>query len=35
MRRTTFTDYCLRALIFVAIKGDELTTIDEAQRAMG
>jgi Rrf2 family transcriptional regulator, nitric oxide-sensitive transcriptional repressor len=29
MRLTTFTDYCLRALIFVALKGDEATTIDE------
>jgi Rrf2 family nitric oxide-sensitive transcriptional repressor len=29
MRLTVFTDYCLRALIFVALKGDELTTIDE------
>jgi Rrf2 family transcriptional regulator, nitric oxide-sensitive transcriptional repressor len=29
MRLTAFTDYCLRALIFVALKGDELTTIDE------
>lgn len=29
MRLTSFTDYCLRALIFVALKGDELTTIDE------
>jgi Rrf2 family transcriptional regulator, nitric oxide-sensitive transcriptional repressor len=29
MRLTNFTDYCLRALIFVALKGEELTTIDE------
>ena len=29
MRLTAFTDYCLRALIFVSLKGDELTTIDE------
>jgi Rrf2 family transcriptional regulator, nitric oxide-sensitive transcriptional repressor len=29
MRLTAFTDYCLRTLIFVAIKGDALTTIDE------
>lgn len=29
MRLTTFTDYCLRALIFVALKEGELTTIDE------
>lgn len=29
MRLTTFTDYCLRALIFVALKGDAVTTIDE------
>ncbi|HUZ31576.1 MAG TPA: Rrf2 family transcriptional regulator [Xanthobacteraceae bacterium] len=29
MRLTTFTDYCLRALTFVAVKGDELSTIDE------
>jgi Rrf2 family transcriptional regulator, nitric oxide-sensitive transcriptional repressor len=29
MRLTTFTDYCLRALIFVALKEDALTTIDE------
>ena len=29
MRLTAFTDYCLRALIFVAIKGDASTTIDE------
>lgn len=33
MRLTAFTDYCLRALIFVALKGDQATTIDEiAQR---
>lgn len=29
MRLTAFTDYCLRALIFVALKGDELATVDE------
>lgn len=29
MRLTTFTDYCLRALIYVALKGDSITTIDE------
>src|SRR5438067_13216695 len=29
MRLTTFTDYCLRALMFAALKGDELSTIDE------
>jgi Rrf2 family nitric oxide-sensitive transcriptional repressor len=29
MRVTTFTDYCLRALVFVALKGEELATIDE------
>jgi Rrf2 family nitric oxide-sensitive transcriptional repressor len=29
MRLTAFTDYCLRALMFVALKGDELATIDE------
>jgi Rrf2 family nitric oxide-sensitive transcriptional repressor len=33
VRLTAFTDYCLRALIFVALKGEELATIDEvAQR---
>lgn len=29
MRLTSFTDYCLRALICVALKGDEMATIDE------
>ncbi len=29
MRLTMFTDYCLRALMFVALKGGELSTIDE------
>lgn len=33
MRLTTFTDYCLRVLIFVGTKGErELTTIDEIAR---
>ncbi len=26
---TTFTDYCLRALMYVALKGGKLATIDE------
>lgn len=29
MRLTSFTDYCLRTLMFVALKGDTLSTIDE------
>jgi len=29
MRLTAFTDYCLRTLIFAALKGEALTTIDE------
>lgn len=35
MRLTTFTDYCLRALTFVALKGDEPTTIDEIAQRYG
>lgn len=29
MRLTAFTDYCLRVLIYVGSKGDELSTISE------
>ncbi len=29
MRLTSFTDYCLRTLIYVALKGGEIATIDE------
>ena len=35
MRLTTFTDYCLRALMFVALKGNELSTIDEIAERYG
>jgi len=35
MRLTTFTDYCLRALMFVALKGEEPTTIDEIAEHYG
>jgi Rrf2 family transcriptional regulator, nitric oxide-sensitive transcriptional repressor len=35
MRLTTFTDYCVRALMFVALKGDELSTIDEIAERYG
>jgi len=35
MRLTSFTDYCLRALIFVALKGDKLATIDEIAERYG
>ena len=35
MRLTTFTDYCLRALMFVALKGDGLSTIDEIAERYG
>jgi len=35
MRLTTFTDYCLRVLTFVALKGDELSTIDEIAERYG
>lgn len=35
MRLTTFTDYCLRALMFAALKDDELSTIDEIAERYG
>ena len=35
MHLTNFTDYCLRALMFVALKGEELTTIDEIAERYG
>ena len=35
MRLTTFTDYCVRALMFVALKGNELSTIDEIAKRYG
>jgi Rrf2 family transcriptional regulator, nitric oxide-sensitive transcriptional repressor len=35
MHLTSFTDYCLRALMFVALKGEELTTIDEIAERYG
>ncbi|MGE5537064.1 MAG: Rrf2 family transcriptional regulator [Gemmatimonas sp.] len=35
MRLTTFTDYCLRVLMFVGAKDGEMTTIDEIARGYG
>jgi Rrf2 family nitric oxide-sensitive transcriptional repressor len=35
MRLTTFTDYCLRVLMFVGAKEGELATIDEIARGYG
>jgi Rrf2 family transcriptional regulator, nitric oxide-sensitive transcriptional repressor len=35
MRLTAFTDYCLRALIFVALKGQEPATIAEIAQHHG
>ena len=35
MRLTTFTDYCLRALIYVALKDGEIATIDEIAERHG
>jgi Rrf2 family nitric oxide-sensitive transcriptional repressor len=35
MRLTTFTDYCLRVLMFVGAKNGEMATIDEIARGYG
>ena len=35
MRLTAFTDYCLRVLIYVGLKDDELATIDKIVESYG
>lgn len=35
MRVTTFTDYCLRVLMYVGAKGETLSTIDEIAAGYG
>ncbi|MFD2263591.1 RrF2 family transcriptional regulator [Lacibacterium aquatile] len=35
MRLTTYTDYALRMMMFVAIKGEQLTTIEEVAKSYG
>lgn len=35
MRLTTYTDYALRVLIYVAIRGEELSTISEISESYG
>ena len=35
MRHTVFTDYCLRVLMYVGVRGERLATIDEISKTYG